>query len=652
MSEHLDGLNKRQRKAVLHGENILPTPSKAALIIAGAGTGKTSVIVARVVELLMGGVLPGAMLLLTYTHRAAEEIERRVGKAIFKATGQRDVRLPWAGTFHAVGYRLIREYSEQPGLKSAVSVIDESDSADLMDLVRSDVGLPGKDEHFPSKDTCSKIKSYAMNAVLPLGRVLKCRFPGMRRWKREMKVLLAAYAAEKAERGILDYDDLLQQFLALLQGPVRDELAARFQHVLVDEYQDTNALQARILTALKPDGRGLFVVGDDAQAIYSFRAATVENIIGFPDLFDGNVRVLKLEKNYRSTQSVLDACNAVLGLSTKAFPKRLQSDGKAGPRPKFVSVKDERAQARYVTRRIARATKEGVPLREQAVLIRARSQSYALEGELAKLGIPFEKWGGAKFSEAAHIKDAMSVLRWIENPGDRIAASRALLLLPGVGKTTAAEIFDAAQRGPLPRSLSKVQVPIRVDRRQWSAFCALVAVAEKEAWPNDVASVVEWYEPICADKYRDDDSDGRKEDLQQLIGLAAAHPTRQEFLAALAIEPPEVRNKSSVQHDREEDRLVISTIHSAKGQEWTNVTILNVVDGCIPSSRASDEDALEEERRLFYVAMTRAKINLELIVPSRLYSRGANFRGDRSLLSRPTPFIPKRIQKYFKTTNK
>jgi DNA helicase II / ATP-dependent DNA helicase PcrA len=426
-----------------------------------------------------------------------------------RAVGVERLDLSYSGTFHAIGARLLREFAGRIGLKQSFTILDRSDAADLMNLVRQDLGQSNKDCPFPKKDTCLSIYSRVVNSMAPLEKVLTYRFSWCLDWEPELRNLFRAYVEAKQEQNVLDYDDLLLYWAEMMEiGDLAAEIGKRFDHVLVDEYQDTNRLQAKILMRLKPDGRGVMVVGDDAQSIYSFRAATVENILEFPGQFQPRARVVTLEQNYRSTQPILDSCNGVIGLAKRRFTKNLRSDRQSGPRPLLTTVPDEAAQAEYVARQILKNREEGVPLKCQAVLFRASSHSAQLEVELAHRNIPFVKYGALKFLESAHIKDVLSVLRWCENPTDRVAGFRAVQLLPGVGPSTAAKVLDQLKREP-GLDLRRIPVP-KAAVREWRKFGSLVAGLKTNGeggWPAEFELVRRWYEPQLPDLYEEDHQD-------------------------------------------------------------------------------------------------------------------------------------------------
>jgi DNA helicase-2/ATP-dependent DNA helicase PcrA len=403
--------------------------------------------------------------------------------------------------------------------------------------------------------------------------------------------------------------------------------------VLVDEYQDTNALQAAILKALKPSGEGVTVVGDDAQAIYSFRGATVRNILDFPDQYSPPARRVTLEQNYRSTRPILDAANAVIGLAKERFTKDLFSTRASHQKPRLVTVEDETAQVNCAIERILAHREEGIALRHQAVLVRAAHHADGLELELARRNIPFVKYGGLRFLEAAHVKDLLCILRWAENPRDSIAAFRVLQLLPGIGPRFAERLAEE-------RELEGARVPAAAEEG-FAGLVGLLARLRKpaESWPDQLGWTRKWYEPELERLY--DGANVRKGDLEQLERIAASYPNRERFLSELTLDPPEATGDHAGPPLLDEDYLILSTIHSAKGQEWDAVYVLNVVDGCIPSDMAAGSpEELEEERRLLYVAMTRAKDALYLMQPLKMYVGSQRRGGDRHLYVPRSRFLP------------
>ena len=657
-SHDFDSLNAAQREAVRHGETK-PEGGVAAgplLVIAGAGTGKTSTLAHRVAYLLLAGVPAERVLLLTFTRRAALEMTRRAQRAIASAVRARApsavpaaLRLPWSGTFHAIGNRLIRLHAERLGLDPGFNVLDRTDAADLMDVVRQRLGLAKTEKRFPRKDTCLAIYSHRVNAQLPLRRTLELLFPWCLEWEDALTTLCREYVDAKVAQQLLDYDDLLLYWqLLMAERDIAAGIGARFDHVLVDEYQDTNRLQAGILAALRPDGAGVTVVGDDAQAIYSFRAATVENIREFPRGFDPQARVVTLEQNYRSTQSVLDAANALMAEAGSQYPKNLRSSHDSGPRPAYVVVQDDQAQAGYVIGQVLAARERGVDLRRQAVLFRAADHSDLLELELMRRNIPFVKYGGLRFLESAHVKDLLAVLRLADNPRNRIAAFRVLQLLPGMGPANSARVCDAFESAGFRfAALRELPVPFAA-REAWSSLSALLVAigGAGPPWAGQITQVRAWYEPQLERLY--EQAAVRRTDLEQLERIAAQYATREAFVTELTLDPPQATGDLSGEPLLDEDYLVLSTVHSAKGQEWESVYVLNVTDGSFPSEFATGRaEAIDEERRLLYVAMTRAKRDLHLLAPVRFYITQQSPVGDRYVTSARSRFMSEAVLSRF-----
>ncbi len=638
-------LNAEQRRAVEHGvTRQSPRDAAPLLIIAGAGSGKTNTLAHRVAHLIAHGVDPGRILLLTFSRRAALEMTRRVER-IAKETLDAAPRLPWAGTFHAVGARLLRDYAANIGLDPDFTIHDREDSADLMNLLRQEQGLAKTERRFPAKGTCFSIYSRCVNAQAPLDETLRRFFPWCAEWEKELRVLFAAYVEAKQKQNVLDYDDLLLYWAQTMSDAgLAAEIGGRFDHVLVDEYQDTNSLQASILLALKPDGRGLTVVGDDAQAIYSFRAATIRNILDFPACFDPPAQLLTLDRNYRSTQPILAAANAVIGFASERFTKNLWTDRGCERKPGLVHVPDEAAQAGYVAERVLENRESGVALKEQAVLFRAAHHSGALEIELGRRNIPYRKFGGLKFLDAAHVKDLLALLRFAQNPRDRVAGFRVLQLLPGVGPRAAQRALDETTGAPDPHQrLSDLAPPPRA-KEAWRGLIEALGLlrAGGAGWPAEIGLCRRWYEPHL-DRIHEDAA-ARRSDLAQLEQIAGSFPSRERFLTELTLDPPDATSDMAGAPHLDEDYLILSTIHSAKGQEWKSVFLLNVVDGCLPSDLATGgAEEIEEERRLLYVAMTRARDELRLVTPQRFYTHGQSGHGDRHVYAIRSRFIPDAI---------
>ena len=526
-----------------HGGAAIAQGSPPLLIIAGAGSGKTNTLAHRVAHIVMCGADPRRILMLTFSRRAAAEMTRRVER-VTAGTGaagaaMRHRGLTWAGTFHAIGARLLRIYAEQIGLDHAFTIHDREDSADLMNLIRHERGLSKTGTRFPTKHTCLAIYSRVVNAEAALGNVLGTVFPWCAAFEAELKELFGAYVEAKQAQNVLDYDDLLLYWAQMMREPaIAEDVASRFDHVLVDEYQDTNRLQASVLLSLKPDGRGLTIVGDDAQSIYSFRAATVRNILDFPHQFSPKAEIITLDQNYRSTQPLLAAANAVIDFAAERFTKNLWSDRRTGDRPALVTVRDESEQARYVVEQVLANRECGSALKAQAILFRASHHSGPLEIELTRRNIPFVKFGGLKFLEAAHVKDVLALLRFLENPRDRVAGFRILLLLPGIGPVSAARILDElAASGQGPTSLRVATPPARATEA-WSSLVDALEELHRASpgWPAELERVCAWYDPHL--ERRHEDAVVRRADLAQLMQIASTYPSRERFLTELTLDPP------------------------------------------------------------------------------------------------------------------
>ena len=651
---YLASLNEAQREAVEfgigHHDAVAPGP---LLVIAGAGSGKTNTLAHRVAHLIANGADPGKILLLTFSRRAATEMTRRVDRIIGQLVkghrGCATASLAWSGTFHSVGARLLREYAGRIGLAPGFTIHDREDSADLLNLVRHELGYSGKHLRFPLKATCLGIYSAVINTQAPLNDVLQASYPWCAPWESELKQLFRGYVEAKQHQQVLDYDDLLLYWARMVTDPeLAGELGDRFSHILIDEYQDTNRLQAALVLAMKPEGRGLTVVGDDAQSIYAFRGATVRNILDFPGHFTPGAVQITLERNYRSTQPILAAANAVIALASERFTKNLWSERVSSSRPRLVAVRDDADQAGFVVEQILARREEGVKLKAQAILFRAGHHSARLEIELTRRNIPFVKFGGLKFLEAAHVKDVLAVLRWAQNPRDRVSGFRAIQLLPGIGPKTAGRILEnVAVTNPGCALLAEQPVP-EAARVAWSEFVERVEGFGQAGapWPGVFERLSVWYRTQMDHLY--EDAVIREQDIEQLARIAATYPNQERFLTEFTLDPPDATSDEAGVPLLDEDYLILSTIHSAKGQEWTTVTLLNAVDGCLPSDMATGSSAeIEEERRLLYVAMTRAKDSLDLMVPQRFYVSQQSGMGDRHVYARRTRFIPNALLAHF-----
>ncbi|HEX5461830.1 MAG TPA: ATP-dependent helicase [Steroidobacteraceae bacterium] len=661
-ASHLAKLNGPQRRAVTYGE---PLPEKGftsgpLLIVAGAGTGKTDTLAHRVAHLVIHGVDPARIMMLTFTRRAATEMRRRAYELAKSALGDtlggvsQSIlqRMSWTGTFHSVGNRLLRHYARHLKLDPQFSVLDRGDSADLMDGLRQELGLAQKEQRFPRKDTCLQIYSHRVNTQRPLKDSLEGQFPWCAQWESDLTRLYRAYVERKQRNNLLDYDDLLLYWQIMMSHPrLAAHVGGHFDHVLVDEYQDTNKLQAEILHALKPDGAGLAVVGDDAQAIYSFRAAAVENILGFPDRFTPRAEVVTLAQNYRSTQQVLDVANAVMAEAPRQHRKHLLSIRSEGPRPRLVTVEDLQSQAECVCGEVLKRREASVPLRKQAVLFRSSSHSDVLEVELARRQIPFVKYGGLKFLEAGHIKDLLAVLRWADNPRNGLAAFRTLQLLPGMGPANARRALDHLESNG--GSLASLQsfTPPSGSAQEWRKLIELLmALADPQRpWAGQVHLVREWYRPHFERQYEHFHT--RLGDLDQLEVLSGQYPSRERFLTELTLDPPNATSDLAGRPTLDEDYLILSTIHSAKGMEWDTVYLLNVVDGSFPSEFSTGKPALiDEERRLLYVALTRAQNELLLLAPLKFHLTSQHRLGDAHVYGGRSRFLTDKVLKTLEAT--
>ncbi len=647
----LSGLNSQQRSAVTHG-------SEPLLVVAGAGTGKTATLAHRVAYVIATGADPGRILLLTFTRRAAAEMLRRVDDILRRleseSSRQEGARQAgrarasaniWGGTFHAMAARLLRLHGRAIGLDPSFTILDRCDAEDLMGMIRTELGLAKSDRRFPLKGTCTDIYSRCVNARESVEQAVETHFPWCKAEVEDLRKLFVAYVDHKQERSVLDYDDLLVFWHGLLgdRHAVRS-MRSRFDHVLVDEYQDTNRLQAEILRLLAPQGKNLSVVGDDAQAIYSFRAATVHNILEFPQRFP-ETQVVTLEQNYRSTPSILNTTNEVMTGAIERHAKTLWSNRSAGARPQFVSCDDETEQTDFVVRSVLEHREAGLPLRRQAVLFRASHHSLALEMELARRNIPFRKYGGLRFVETAHVKDLLAFLRLAENPRDVMAGTRVLMLLPGVGPKRARALMDSlaltanigvstfdawqAERAPSPASTEA-----------WPRLVKLMTEISSHD-PGDLPSQLQrirlFYAPLMERLY--DNARARLMDLEQLEWLAGRYPDREHFLTEVTLDPPAYTEDFAGPPLLDEDFLILSTIHSAKGLEWDAVFVIHASDGNIPSDMATGSlEEIEEERRLFYVALTRAKDWLYVTYPLRYYVHPRSF-SDIHGYAQPTRFV-------------
>jgi len=653
-----DALNSAQRRAATFGSPA--TESGPLLILAGAGTGKTNTLAHRAAHLVLNGVDPGRIMMLTFTRRAAQEMIRRaqtiVGETLAERgkVGDRSVvsRLLWSGTFHSVGSRILRVYAKHLGLNPNFTVLDRTDAADLMDVIRHEMGFSAKEKRFPRKDACLAIYSYRVNTRLPLKQTIEEHTPWCREWEQELSRLYREYVARKQQLNVLDFDDLLLYWHVMMQTPaLANSLSKNFDHVLVDEYQDTSALQGEIVQALKPDGKGVTVVGDDAQAIYSFRAAAVENILGFADRYTPKAEIVVLAQNYRSTQQILDCANALMAEGSRQHRKTLMGTRQSAQKPQYVTVDDASAQAEYIVNKILATREVGGSLRRHAILFRSSHHSDVLEVELTRRNVPFVKYVGLKFLDAAHVKDMLSILRWVDNPRNAVAGFRVLKLVPGIGPANAKQALQYFEaEGNAFKSLAAFEAP-QAAKMDWKRFCTLIErLADSTTpWPGQVGLVREWYKPQLERIY--DAAFSRFGDLEQLDHLSAQYASRERFLTELTLDPPSVTGDQSGEATKDEGYVILSTIHSAKGQEWDNVYVLNVADGNFPSEFSTGKpELIEEERRLLYVAMTRARNELHLCAPLKYQVTNQAKAGDAHVYGAKSRFMTDKVLGFLEQT--
>lgn len=621
--DYAAALNAQQLAAVTAGEG----PS---LVIAGAGSGKTRTLVYRVAYLIDSGIDPSHILLLTFTRKSAQEMLERAGALI----GARSERVR-GGTFHSVANMLLRRYGRSIGLEPGFTILDRGDAEDLIALVRAQLGLNEKDKRFPRKATIAEMFSKSENTLRSLDEIVVEEFNHFADHLEALGQLQRGYQASKRQRQLVDYDDLLVLLrrLVMEDEAIRRTISSLYRYILVDEYQDTNRLQADVIRHLASTHQNVMVVGDDAQSIYAFRGATFKNIMEFPSLFPGTT-IYKLEENYRSTQPILNLANTIIEEATEKYTKHLFTRKLDGPLPALVEAAGENAQSRFIAQKILELREEGVPLGEMAVLFRSSFHSFDLEIELSRHGLPFIKRGGVKFIETAHVKDLLAHLRVVANPLDAVSWHRVLMLIEGVGPKKAQDVMAAIVKSDNPYHALR-EMPGRYGKVLRDLALTLESLAGGgDLRPSEqVNHIYEYYLPILKAQY--DDYPKRIRDLDHLQAIAEGYQGVETFLSDLALEPPDGSATGVEAPDRDDERLVLSTIHSAKGLEWQCVFVIWVVDGKFPSvySFIADEE-LEEERRLFYVAVTRAKRHLYLTYPINVFDKGSGM-----LLSKPSRFL-------------
>ena len=598
------------------------------LVIAGAGSGKTKTLTYRVARLIEDGIKPENILLLTFTKKAASEM-------LSRATLVLDNRCEKVagGTFHSFANVILRKYSKLLKLKNNFTILDKSDCEDIINHITGQL-FPKKEKRFPKKNTIHEIYSKSVNKETPTKQIIEEEFPQFAHCQDKIIEIHKSYVAYKRENSVLDYDDLLLYIKLLLENNehLRKTLSNQYQYIMVDEYQDTNTLQADVIKLLASEHNNIMAVGDDAQSIYSFRGANYRNILDFPKMFD-NTKIIKLEQNYRSTQNILKLTNTLISKAKEKYAKTLFSDIQSPVVPALICAKDTQMEADFICQRILELLDEDISLSDICVLTRNARMSYSLEIELSKRAIPYQKFGGPKFMETAHIKDITAHLRVIINPDDIISLTRILLLLKGVGASTVNNVLPLikGQLNPdiklLPANKSSSIVPL---------LNTLVTLRNKISTkkPSEIVKeVIAYYRPILKDKY--DDFSKREKDLDHFEYLAGQYSNLEDFISNLALEPPDASVEGMYKRNSDDEALTISTIHSAKGLEWDSVFIIGAVDGRFPSAYSfNSEEEMDEELRLMYVAATRAKNNLYITYPVDMYDYSMNM-----VLSKPSRFL-------------
>ncbi len=598
------------------------------LVIAGAGSGKTKTLTYRVARLIEDGIKPENILLLTFTKKAAAEM-------LSRATIVLDNRCEKVagGTFHSFANIILRKYSKLLGLKNNFTIMDRADCEDVINHIVGQL-FPKKEKRFPKKSTLLDIYSKSINKVTPTKQIIADEFPQFAHCEDKIIEVHKAYVAYKRENSVLDYDDLLLYIKLLLENNdgLRKRLSNEYKYIMVDEYQDTNTLQADVIRLLASEHNNIMAVGDDAQSIYSFRGANYRNILDFPRLFE-NTKIIKLEQNYRSTQNILKLTNEIISKAKEKYTKNLFSNIVSPQVPALICAKDTQMEADFICQRILELLDEDISLSDICVLTRNARMSYNLEIELSKRAIPFQKFGGPKFMETAHIKDVVAHLRVILNPDDVISLTRILLLLKGVGASTVNNIMPII-KGDLKPDIKLL--PSNKSQSLTPLFNTLGQLRDYSTTkkPEEIVSaIINYYRPILKDKY--DDFSKREKDLDHFEYLSTQYSNLEDFISDLALEPPDASVEGMYKKNSDDEALTISTIHSAKGLEWDSVFIIGAVDGRFPSAYSfNSEEEMDEELRLMYVATTRAKNNLYITYPVDMYDYSMNM-----VLSKPSRFL-------------
>lgn len=613
-------LNEAQLEAVLHKDGPL-------LIIAGAGSGKTRTLTYKVARLIEDGVSPDNILLLTFTRRAAKEMISRAESVL--STGLKKIT---SGTFHSFANYILRRYAQFADLKNNFTVLDRSDAEDIINHIRSKI-VDKKEKRFPKKSTILDIYSKTINKDINIEEIIKTEFKQFEHCTEKIIQIANAYNDYKKERSMLDYDDLLLYLKALLMSndSVRNKISNKYKYVLIDEYQDTNSIQAQIVKLIASNHNNVTAVGDDSQSIYSFRGANFKNILNFPNTYE-SCKIVTLEQNYRSSQNILDLANEILKKAKEKYSKELFSTIKYDEKPALICCEDTRSEGEFVVQRILEfCNEEGVPLDDIAVLARSASMMYDVETELIKQKIPYRKIGGLKFTETAHVKDITAYLRVILNPYDEISLTRILLLQNGIGTAAVNKLLPVLATETMPVENLPVKPSQRADLQ---GLFELINSARKNILnPKDVTEkVIEYYEPVMTSHY--DDADKREKDLEHILYLSAKYNDLESFLSDLALEPPEMSVTDAEEGAVRDECLTLSTIHGAKGTEYKAVFVIGAVDGRFPSIYSfNSSEELDEELRLFYVAVTRAKTHLFISYPTDMFDRATGM-----VLSKPSRF--------------
>ena len=622
---YADLLNSRQMEAVFHDRG-------PALVVAGAGTGKTRTLVHRVARLVESGVDPSEILLLTFTRRAAKEMLNRASSIL----DDRCKKVK-GGTFHFYCSQLLHRYAEYIGFPNNFTIIDTADALEVVQLVRTQLNLHKKDKRFPNKNTLLNMISSAKNKHLDIRVVIGEAYPQFAEQENKIEQVAEAYEEYKAKNFVMDFDDLLIKTKELLeqQEDIQIKIASSHRFVMVDEYQDTNKLQAELTRLFASVHHNVMAVGDDAQSIYSFRGADHQNIMQFPELFEGT-KLIKLEENYRSSPQILNAANRLLEQASYKFDKHLFSEKPEGELPAFIKAPTEHDQSRFISQAVIQLREQQIPLNEIAVLFRNGRDSFDLEVELNRKNIPFVKYGGQKFTEAAHVKDVLAHVRVLVNPMDTIAWNRVLMLIDGIGPKTAQDLFEWIRLAKNPYQLDRSDTVSNSYMKQMKGMSKLL-IELKEAdhtVSETIERIVEYYRVFCEKRY--DDYPKRLKDLEAFVNIAFGFTSLDKMLEELALDPISATAIDTEQKQKEEAPLILSTIHSSKGLEWEQVFIIQCLDGIIPSAYSvEDEEQLDEELRLLYVATTRAKQMLYYTYPSLAQSSYGDY------FTKPTRFLDK-----------